>query len=108
MEITWLGVLLFPVGAICFLVAPKWLQVITVFSVPFTATSLLNTHSSVPVSPLLFFGSLFIARQLLSSKTGRVTKVSHGDHSQLLLVLFLGIVVLSMTMPLIIDGKLLI
>jgi hypothetical protein len=108
MEITWLGVLLLPLGAIFFIVAPKWLQVITVFSIPFTATSLLNSHSGVPLSPLLFFGSLFIARQLLSSRTGRIPKESPQDHSQSLLIIFLGVVVLSMIMPLIIDGKLLV
>jgi hypothetical protein len=108
MEITWLGVLLLPLGVMFFILAPKWLQVLTVFSIPFTATSLLNTHSGVPLSPFQFFGLLFIARQSFSSRTGRVTKVSCEDHSQLLLILFLGVVVLSMIMPVIIDGGLLV
>lgn len=108
MEITLLGVLLLPLGAISFMIAPKWLQLITIFSIPFTASSLLNSYSGVPLSPLLFFGSLFIARQLLSSRTGRITKESPEDRSQLLLIIFLGVVVLSMIMPLIIDGKLLV
>jgi len=108
MEITWLGFLLLPLGAIFFMVAPRWLYIITVFSIPFTATSLLNTHSGVPLSPLQFFGLLFIVRQLLSTRTGRITKESAEDHSKSLLILFLGVVVLSMIMPLIIAGKLLV
>ena len=109
MEITWLGVLLFPVGAICFLVAPKWLYGIAVFSIPFTATSLLNSSSGYPLSPLLFFGTLLMVRQLLSSRrAGRALKVSRQDRSQLLLILFLGVVVLSMIMPVIINGRLLV
>src|SRR6267154_354981 len=108
MEITWLGFLLLPLGAIFFIVVPRWLYIITVFSIPFTATSLLNTQSGVPLSPLQFFGLLFIVRQLFSSRTGRITKESPEDHSKSLLMLFLGVVVLSMIMPLIIDGKLLV
>jgi hypothetical protein len=106
MEITWLGVMLLPLGAILFTVAPKWLYVITVISIPFTATSLFNTASGAPWSPLQFFGLLLIARQALSLKVGRPIKASCQDYSQLLLILFLGVVILSMIMPWIINGRL--
>jgi len=106
MEITWLGVVFIPLGVIAFVVAPKSLYGIAVFSIPFTATSLLNSSSGYPLSPLLFFGTLFMARQLLSSRPGRVTSASREDRSQLLLMLFLGVVVLSMIMPVIINGRL--
>src|SRR2546430_6036979 len=108
MEITWLGFVLIPLGVIAFVVAPKWLYGIAVFSIPFTATSLLNSSSGYPLSPLLFFGTLFMVRQLLSSRTSGITKESREDHSQLFLILFLGVVVLSMIMPVIINGRLLV
>jgi hypothetical protein len=106
MEITWLGVLLIPVGLILFLVAPKWLQTITIFSIPFTATSLLNFSSGVPLSPLQFFGALFIIRQLFSSRVRGILNFPSDDHSQLLLILFMGVAILSMIMPLVINGRL--
>src|SRR6266436_5485780 len=109
MEITWLGFVLLPLGVMAFVVAPKWLYGIAVFSIPFTATSLLNSSSGYPLSPLLFFGTLFMVRQLLSSRrAGGALKVSREDRSQLLLILFLGTVVLSMIMPVIINGRLLV
>lgn len=108
MEITWIGVLSLLIGAMLFAVAPKWLHTITVFAIPFTATSLLNTQSGVPLSPLQFFGALFIVRHMLTSKIVRIRKLSYPDHSKLLLILFLGVVILSMIMPLIIDGRLLV
>ncbi len=108
MEITWLGALLIPLGVLLLAVAPKWLQAITVFSIPFSATSLLNSSSGFPLSPLQFFGTLFIARQLFSSRIGRTLRVSREDRSQLFLILFLGVVILSMIMPLIINGRLLV
>jgi len=68
----------------------------------------LNTQTGVALSPLEFFGALFIARQLLSPRSGRVTSASRKDRSQLLLILFLGVVILSMIMPVIINGRLLV
>jgi O-antigen ligase len=108
MEITWLGALLIPLGVLLLAVAPKWLQPITVFSIPFTATSLLNSSSGVPLSPLQFFGTLFVIRQLFSSRFGRILRVKREDRSQLLLLLFMSVAVLSMIMPLIINGKILV
>jgi len=108
MEITWIGILSLLIGAMLFAVAPKWLHTITVFAIPFTATSLFNTQSGVPLSPLQFFGALFIVRHMLTSKIGRIRKLSYPDHSKLLLILFLGVVILSMIMPLIVDGRLLV
>jgi len=106
MEITWLGALLIPAGIVLLLVAPKWLQTLTVFSIPFTATSLLDSSSGVPLSPLQFFGALFIIRQFVSPRAGRIFRFSRGDRSQWLMVLFMGVAVMSMIMPLIIHGRL--
>ncbi len=108
MEITWVGALLIPLGVLLLVVAPKWLQPIAVFSIPFTATSLLNSSSGFPLSPLQFFGTLFIARQLFSRRLSRILRASREDRSQLFLILFLSVVILSMIMPLIINGRLLV
>lgn len=107
MEATWHGMLLFPLGMLLLVAAPRWLHAITVFSIPFTTTSLFNTASGVPLTPLYFFGSLFMASQVFVLMMGRRMGVRmHGDRSLFLLFLFLGVVVLSMIMPLIIDGSL--
>ena len=107
MEVTWHGVLLFPLGLLLLVAAPRWLHAITIFSIPFTATSLLNTASGVPVTPVLYLGSLFIVSQILVRVAGRrIGKGMGGDRSLHLLFLFLVVVVLSMIMPLIIDGHL--
>jgi hypothetical protein len=108
MEITWLGALLIPLGILLLAVAPKWLQPIAVFSIPFTATSLLNSSSGFPLSPFQFFGTLFIARQLFSRRLSQTLRSSREDRSQLFLILFLSVVILSMIMPLIINGRLLV
>lgn len=109
MEITWLGVIFIPLGMLLFVVSPEWLYRIVVFSIPFTATSLLNTSSGVPLTPFLFFGFLFIASQVLTLiKTGHYSFMFYGDRSLLLLIIFMGTVILSMIMPLIIDGSLMV
>ena len=109
MEVTWHGILLFPLGMLLLVAAPRWLHAITVFSIPFTTTSLLNTASGVPVTPVLYLGSLFIASQVIVRLAGRrIGMGMGGDRSLPLLFLFLGVVVLSMIMPLIIDGNLLV
>ncbi len=109
MQITWLGILFIPLGVVFFAAAPKWLYSIVVFSIPFTATSLLNTASGVPLPPFLFFGLLFIANQVLKLiRNGSFSFLMYGDRSLLLLILFMGTVMLSMIMPLIIDGSLMV
>ncbi len=107
MTITWLGAICFPLGAFLFFVVPRWIYAITIFCIPFTATSLLNMASGVPLSPLQFFGSLFIAQQtLMLMARGRTKFFLRGDRSLLFLLLFLAVVLLSMIMPAVIDGKL--
>ena len=109
MEITWLGIILFPLGVLIALLFPKRLDAIAIFSIPFTATSLLNTASGVPITPIIFFGFLFIV-----SQSNEIIKNWHhifdirNDWSLVLLILFLFIVVISMIMPVIIDGDLLV
>jgi len=65
MEVTWLGYVLFPLSVIIFFVAPNKLQLFAVFFIPFTATSVLNSASGVPLSPFQLFGALFILHFLM-------------------------------------------
>ncbi len=106
MEITWQGFVLLPLGLLLFAGFPGGLYRFTIVSIPFTATSLLNTASGVPLSPLQYFGLLFVSRQLLSFWVGCGPKKSRWDSVHYLLIAFLLVVVSSMIMPLIIDGAL--
>ena len=89
MEVTWLGVLLLPIGALLLLFVPRSLYVITVFSIPFTATSLLNTASGVPVAPVHFFGLLFIVSQILAILRGGGLGYWLGWRQVLIFVVFI-------------------
>ena len=106
MEITWQGFVLLPLGLLLFTGFPGGLYKLTIVSIPFTATSLLNTASGVPLSPLQYFGLLFVFRQALSFLVGCGPKRIRWDSIQYLLVAFMLVVVGSMIMPLIIDGAL--
>lgn len=109
MELTWLGVVLIPMGLLTAFVAPNRLKYLAVFFIPFTASSVLNSASGVPLSPFQLFGALFIFYRILAILNARRGRLSlGGDRSIALLLIFMTVTVVSMIMPAIIDGRLVI
>ncbi len=107
MELTWLGFVLIPLGLLTYLAFPNRLAHLAIFFIPFTASSVLNSSSDVPLSPFQLFGSMFILhRMLVTLWSGRLRISPKGDKSIILFLLFAGIAAASMVMPYIIDGSL--
>ena len=109
MELTWIGGLLIPLGAVFFVVAPNWLYYLMVISVPFAATSLLNSASGSPLFAIQFLGALWILRywgERFIARTMYIKQKNFKRESASLyfLWLFAGIVLATMIMPFIING----
>jgi len=102
-----MGWFLIPLTIILFLSAPRWLYVLVIFFIPFSATAIINVKPlvfGIPVS--IFIGSFWILSVVLNTiKTFRFKLPSYRGKSLVLLVVFSIIVLLSLMMPIIIDGK---
>jgi hypothetical protein len=82
-----------------------------VFSIPFSATAVLTHGSGADAFGLqaaIFLGSLWLARELLAAVLGRTFRPSSVPFALYLLAAFLAIACLSLVMPLLINGHLLI
>lgn len=112
MLITIIGWVLIPLGVVLFFIAPRWLYVLMVFFIPFSATAVVNIRTGLTGSGLqatIFFGSLWILSVLLKTiVTGRIRLNYNLRLPFVLLSMFLGIELLSLMMPILIDGKLLV
>jgi len=110
MELTPIGWLLIPLGIISFIVKPRWLYVLTLFFAPFSATSIINTggaDAGQGFSPYLFFGFLLLLREFSGVVFRMKIRISHAIHGTLrLLYLFASVCLISLVMPLIINGHL--
>ena len=105
--ITWLGVLLIPYALLVSLFWPSKLKHAAIFFIPFTATSVFNMPSGVPITPFQLFGSFFIALSFLNFiKNHKQAECLIIKKTQLFLILFLLSAVISTFMPLWIDGAL--
>lgn len=105
MHVTELGLLLIPLGIFLFIAAPRWIYILAVFFIPFTATSLVNSRTGVPLTPGLFFGSLFILHEMMKlAIKGRMFPFWRKDKAIIPLLIFLAAALLSAFMPLAIDG----
>jgi len=105
--ITWIGVLLIPYALLISLFAPSKLKHAAVFFIPFTATSVFNMPSGVPITPFQMFGSFFIAISFINLiKNHNQAGVLNLRKPQLFLILFLLAAVTSTFMPLWISGAL--
>src|SRR5450759_2435303 len=108
MEITLPGIILIPIGLFLLFVLPKYLYYFTIFFIPFSATSLLNSASGAPLIAVHYFGTLLIVKELFF--TAGMPK-SHEDkspatrRSMIYMCLFAIVAIVSMVMPYIIDGK---
>jgi len=110
MEVTLIGRFLIPLTIVLFLLSPSRLYVLVIFFIPFSATAIINVTSlgsGVPVP--IFIGSFWMLRVVLNTtKTFRFRLPSYRGKSLVLLIVFLTIVLLSLAMPIIINGKMLI
>jgi hypothetical protein len=109
---TALGYILLPIGFAGLLTSSRWLYRLFVFWTLFSATSVLNvggTENGSAVQVWMFFGSLWILRLGLE----RVSLLSfsidnHLRHMSYWMIAFLGVATVSLVMPVLINGSLLI
>ncbi|MFC4769942.1 O-antigen ligase family protein [Effusibacillus consociatus] len=112
MTITAIGWILIPVSLLLFLMAPRWLYILMVFFIPFSATAVANFESASSGSGLqiaMFCGFLWIVSVLLQTiKSGNIKVPALQSFSIILLMAFMTIVLVSLIMPIMIDGDLLV
>jgi O-Antigen ligase len=107
-----LGYILLPLGVAGLLVSPRWLYRLFVFWTLFSATSVLNVgeaQNGSAVQVWMFFGALWILRLGLE----RVSLFSFSIDNRLKrtsfwMIAFLVVATISLVMPVLIDGSLLI
>jgi hypothetical protein len=107
-----LGYILLPLGVAGLLVSPRWLYRLFVFWTLFSATSVLNVgeaQNGSAVQVWMFFGALWILRLGLE----RVSLFSFSIDNRLKrtsfwMIAFLVVATISLVMPALIDGSLLI
>jgi len=105
MQITTLGVALIGLGVVLFFSYPRSIYVLSIFFIPFTASSLLNTSSGVPLTPGQYFGGLFIIQQILFLVARHRNLVFYGNSNEIILFhVFLVSVLLSIFVPIVFDG----
>jgi hypothetical protein len=110
MELTPIGIALFFLGALFFVVRPGLLYWCAIFFLPFSATAVLNVGSGDSFSGLqawMFFGTLWLASDL----SAMVRTKGHWYKQKMRasvrrLVVFLLVALISLIMPLWIDGRL--
>jgi hypothetical protein len=111
MEITPIGWVLLPLALILFFSAPKMLYTLTIFFLPFSATAIANigSDSSSGVQASMLFGSLWILKELPGIPSALSTQERRPLHTPLFqLGLFACIAVVSLIMPVWINGHLVI
>lgn len=110
MLVTGLGWILIPTAILLFFLAPRWLHILTVFFVPFSATAVANFPAGASGSGLqawMFCGGLWVARSVLNRVyVGHLSLPRRLLPSATLALLFLLAVIASLFMPGLIDGRL--
>jgi O-antigen ligase len=108
MEMTPIGWVLLPLACISYLFAPQILYPLAIFFLPFSATAVVNvgtTDSASGVLASMLFGAVWMARELPAMRQMRSRSNRQGLRKPMLhLGLFLLVVVLSLLMPLWING----
>ncbi len=103
MEVTAIGWILIPLGFWLYLFSPARLYPFTVFSIFFSATAVVNVGSAGSYSGLqatMFFGALWMVSEISEIRGRRHTNTRPEIKRPVTrLVIFLGIVVLSLIMP---------
>jgi hypothetical protein len=109
-EITFIGAVLSVVGFYSFIIKTKWLPLLSIFFVPFTATAIINIFHNGKwhgVQAAMFFGFLWLANDLLfKSKYFKVAEIIKSRKEFSVLSLYVLVVSLSLLMPVFINGDL--
>jgi hypothetical protein len=109
MQITPIGWLLIPLGVLLAVIRPRWLYLLTVFLLPFTATAVINVGTGQNASGLqasMYLGSLLLARYcfaLLGTAYLPLPRAGRGGIAWL--ALFVAVAAISLVMPVWIDGR---
>lgn len=110
MEITPIGGVLIPLGALLFLLRPNLLYWCAIFFLPFSATAVVNVGSEGNFSGLqawMFFGSLWLAKEASHViRTRALWYTYEMRRSARRLLFFFVVALVSLVMPLWIDGRL--
>ncbi len=107
MQITFPGIFLIPLGLIFFFTGRRYLYYLTIFFIPFTATSLINSASGAALVAAQYFGILLTIKEFINIVlTGRIKfpslKANHKPFKYM--VVFIIVILLTTLMPLIING----
>lgn len=112
MEVTPIGWILLVTGPLLMIFRPRWLYLVTIFFLPFTATDLINVGSGANVSGLqasMYLGSLLILRHFVIFIRRKTLSIPRSGRTSLIWMgAFIAITMLSLIMPLWIDGRVLI
>jgi O-Antigen ligase len=109
-EVTGIAAFLIPLGIYAFLFAPSLLYRFMVFSLPFSATAVVNygfTGSSTGLQATTFFGALWMVREGFKAiRKSRPWRSQRMQISMRRLRFFMFAVVVSLVMPIWIHGRL--
>jgi hypothetical protein len=109
MEVTPIGWLLLLAGPVLMILRPKWLRIAAIFSLPFTATAVINVGSGVDSSSVqapMYFGMLLLLRYCIAS----IRKLSFsvpriGRWPIFYLGLFIAVATFSLIVPWWLGGQ---
>ncbi len=109
MSVTLVGALIIPVALCAWVLAPHWLYALAIFSVPFSATALINIAPDsigFGVQAYILLGGLWMLRMLVDTMLRGSEKISREVQLPLTLLVGFGLVVVaSLAMPWWIDGR---
>jgi hypothetical protein len=110
MSVTPIGWVLIPLGLVLLILRPRWLFILTVFFVPFSATAVINRgsgDSASGISPYLFFGFLMLLRECVNlTRRFRFRFARPLRRPLYLLMGFVLVCLASLIMPMLISGRL--
>lgn len=108
MQITVTGMAMIPLGIFFLLVNSEWLYILMIFFIPFSATVIANIGDS-GLQLHMYLGFLLILSFMFKVIVRGYIKIPKFlNMSLVLLMIFGAIVIMSLLMPFIIDGKLLV
>lgn len=108
MNITLAGIIFLPLSMSLYIIAPQYLYYFMVFLIPFSATAIFDISSSGSEALLLFGGLWIVSKLFFIVKNGKIRVLNSQKGTMLLLVLFGVICLVSLVMPIIIDGDIVI
>jgi hypothetical protein len=110
MTLTSAGYVLLPAALATFFLLPRWLYAMAVFSVPFSATAIVNVtvgNVSSGIQAFTLLGTLWMLRTVIDSLARGDLDVPREQRTSIaLLSLFAAVILSSLAMPFIIDGSL--